>query len=228
MVECQLPKLDVAGSSPVSRSNAYPKTSLTALRLAFALVVKQVRYFCGLRLNSAIDGVEAMKNHATPREQRLCIVLVGLLLAGSYALAQTKVKPDTSKIPKKVMEALKGKFPKAEVQQWTQEKEGGTVVHDIEFTQEGWKFEADIKEDGTIHNWERQITPSELPATVRKAVENKYPKAAVQEVMFITAVKDGKDTTEGYEIVLKTAGGKTVEVTVAPDGKVLEDSGERK
>lgn len=169
-----------------------------------------------------------MKNHMTPLSQGLCIVLAGLLMAGSYALAQSKGKPDTSKIPKKVMDALKRKFPKAEIRQWTQEREGDTVVHDIEFTQEGRKFEADIKEDGTIHNWERQIAPRELPAAVRKAVENKYPRAAVQEVMFITAVTDGKDTPEGYEIVLKTTGGRIVEVTVAPDGKVLEDSGEKK
>ena len=33
---------------------------------------------------------------------------------------------------------------------------------------------------------------------------------------------------EGYEIELTTADKKEVEVTVAPDGKILEDSGEKK
>lgn len=41
----------------------------------------------------------------------------------------------------------------------------------------------------------------------------------------ITAVVDGQDTLEGYEIVLQTVDGKEVEITVAPDGTVKEDSG---
>jgi hypothetical protein len=46
--------------------------------------------------------------------------------------------------------------------------------------------------------------------------------------MAITAVKDGRDALEGYEIVLETADRKGVEVRVAPNGEVLEDSGEKK
>jgi hypothetical protein len=126
------------------------------------------------------------------------------------------------------MDTLRAKFPKAEIQQWTQEKEGDMVVHDIEFTQQGRKFEADIKEDGTIHNWEKQIPAKDLPAAVRKAVESRYPKAALKEVMAITAVMGGKDMPEGFEILLQTAGGKEIEVSVAPDGKFLEDPGEKK
>jgi hypothetical protein len=41
--------------------------------------------------------------------------------------------------------------------------------------------------------------------------------------MVITAVKDGKDALEGYEIVIETADKKEVEVTVAPDGEILEE-----
>ena len=44
----------------------------------------------------------------------------------------------------------------------------------------------------------------------------------------VTEVKDGKDKLEGYEIVLETADKKEVEVTVAPDGKILEDSTDEK
>ena len=41
-------------------------------------------------------------------------------------------------------------------------------------------------------------------------------------------MKDGKDELEGYEIILKTNEGKDVEITVAPDGKILEDSTSKK
>jgi uncharacterized membrane protein YkoI len=46
--------------------------------------------------------------------------------------------------------------------------------------------------------------------------------------MMITAVVEGKDKLEGYEVVIQTPDGKEVEVTVSDDGKILEDSGEVK
>ena len=156
----------------------------------------------------------------------LTAALAGFLLAMPAAGAQEK--PDLDKIPKIVMDALKAKFPKAEIDKWTREKEAGIVIYDFEFKQEGRKFEADIKEDGTIHNWEKEISVKDLPEIVREAVEAKYPKAALKEIMAITAVTDGKEALEGYEILLETAGKREIEVSVAPDGKFLEDSGEKK
>jgi len=156
------------------------------------------------------------------------VVIAGLLWAVSPALAQDKNKPVLDKIPNKVMDALKAKFPKARIDKWTKEKEGDIVVYDIEFKQEGRKFEADIKEDGTIHNWEKAVAVKDFPAALMKAVDTRYPKASVKEIMVITAVKNGKNELEGYEIVLETADEKEAEVTVAPDGKILEDSGEKK
>jgi hypothetical protein len=132
------------------------------------------------------------------------------------------------KIPQVVMDGLKARFPKAEIHKWTEEKEDAIVVYDIEFEQEGWKFEADVKEDGSIHNWEKAIEIKDLPEAVKKAVETEYPKSTIKEIMETTAVNDGKDALKGYEIALETADMKQVEVTVAPDGKILEDSGEKK
>ena len=155
----------------------------------------------------------------------LLAVLSGLL-PGTPSAA--KEPADLSKIPQKVMDSLKAKFPQAEIAKWTQEKEGDIVVYDIEFKQQGHKFEADIKADGAIHNWEKAIAAKDQPESVKKAVEAKYPKSISKEIMEITAIKDGKDELEGYEVVLETADKKEVEVTVAPDGKILEDSSEKK
>jgi hypothetical protein len=122
------------------------------------------------------------------------------------------------------MDALKARFPNPEIQKWTKAEEGGVVLYDIEFTQGGNKMEADIKEDGTIANWERAIPVKKLPAAVTRAMNSRYNKAVVKEVMATTTVKNGKDVPEGYEITLHTVGGKAVEITVAPNGKVVEDS----
>lgn len=134
-----------------------------------------------------------------------------------------KGKAPLGQIPKKVRSALRAKFPKAQVQKWTKETEDNVTVYDFELTQDGRKFEADIREDGSIHNWEEQITARDLPQAVRRTVTTKYPKATIKEIMRITAVKAGKDVLEGYEVVLQTPEKKTVEVTVAPNGKILEE-----
>jgi hypothetical protein len=144
------------------------------------------------------------------------------------AKVETKVEAplELGKIPQVVIGTLKAKFPDAEIHKWTKEKEGDIVVYDIEFKQQEQKFEADIKEDGTIHNWEKAIALMDLPEAVKKAAEEKYPNSTYKEIMQITAVKDGQDVLEGYEIVFETAEKKGVEVTVAPNGEILEDSGE--
>jgi hypothetical protein len=145
-------------------------------------------------------------------------LLAGFLLAMSAVHAQ-----DTAKIPKKVMDTLKAKFPRAKIDKWAREKEGGKVVYDFEFKQDGRKFEADILADGTIHNWEKAIPARDLPKAVRQTVKKKYPKARVKEIMAVTAVKAGKEVLEGYEVVVVTADKKTAEIMVSPGGKVLEE-----
>jgi hypothetical protein len=158
-------------------------------------------------------------------------LLAGLLLTGPAARAQDKKgkdKLDLDKIPKAVMDALKAKFPKAEIHKWTKAKEGDDIVYDIEFTQAGRKCEADIKENGTYINFEKEIAAKDLPAAVSKAVDARYPKATLKEIMEITAVVGKAEKLEGYEIVLTTADKREVEVTIAPDGKILEDTGAKK
>jgi hypothetical protein len=151
-------------------------------------------------------------------------VLAGLVLVPTVARAQIKGK-DLDKIPKPVMDSLKSKFPKAEITKWTKETEGGAVVYDLEFTSEGRKCEMDIKEDGTIVNIEREIAAKDLPEAVRKAVEKKYPKSTLKEIMEVMEVKDKKEVLEGYEVVIETAEKKKVELMLAPDGKILEEEG---
>lgn len=161
----------------------------------------------------------------------LAAALAVLLLAGSDVRAQNqkdKDKLDLDKIPKAVMDALKSKFPKAEIHKWTKAKEGDDIVYDIEFKQEGRKCEADIKENGVYINFEREIAAKDLPGAVKKAVEKLYPKATLKDIMEIIEVKGKDEKLDAYEITLATADGREVEVTIAPDGNVREDSGAKK
>ncbi len=157
--------------------------------------------------------------------RRLGLIVAGLLvavLAVGVTLAQDKAK-DVDKIPKAVMDALKAKFPKAEIKKWTKEKEGDTVIYDIEFTQEGRACEADIKEDGTYINYEKAVAAKDLPAAVTKTVNEKFPKATLKEIREETEVKGKDEKVIAYEIVLVTAEKKNVEIKVGLDGKILEE-----
>ncbi len=156
-----------------------------------------------------------------------CITAAVFLLA--TVVCRADEPKDLDKIPKPVMEALKAKFPDAKIRKWTKETEKGRVVYDIEFNQaNGKKAEADIFEDGTIENFEKEFDAKDLPEAVTAAVEKKYPKAKMKEVMEITEIMDKKEVHGGFEIVLETAEKKEVEVTVSKEGKILEDSGEKK
>lgn len=125
-------------------------------------------------------------------------------------------------IPSNVMAALTAKFPQAKIDKWTREKEEGKEVYDIEFRQGDRKFEADIFADGTIHNWEQQVAVSDLPQPVVNAVSRQFPKASMKDIMAVTAFTKGTEHLEGYEIVVQRSHKKDVEVTIAPDGRILE------
>ena len=151
------------------------------------------------------------------------VVVVAVIMSSCVTMfAETKVQDNLNldKIPPVVMDGLKAKFPRAEIRKWSKEKEGGIVIYDIEFEQWGRNFEADIKEDGSIHNWERAISYKELPQMIKDAVYMEYPDAVIIETMRVNEVKSGKDILEGYEITLKTADRKEIEIMVVPDGPV--------
>ena len=146
---------------------------------------------------------------------------------GAPAVSTTSAQASTH-IPPKVLNALTTKFPLAKIDKSSREKEDGKDVYDIEFSQGGKKFEADIFADGTFHNWEQQIPASDLPQPVVQTVARQFPQATMKEVMAVTEVTGGNERLQGYEIVVQRAHKKDVEMTVAPDGKILEGPGKEK
>jgi len=158
-------------------------------------------------------------------------MLTAFALCTLVGIRQSRADEETvpqDKIPKAVMDALLGKFPKAKIDKCTKEKEGDDVIYDIEFKQEGRKCEADITEKGVYINYEKEIAAKDLPKGVVDAVNNRYPNAKMKEIMEETEVKGNKEKVVAYEIVLKTGDKKEVEVKVSTEGKILEDSGAEK
>ena len=162
--------------------------------------------------------------------RQAAVLVVGIFvtvwaIGSGAALAQEETVP-ANKIPTTVMDALLARFPRAMIDKCTRAKEDGEIVYDIEFTQQsGRKGEADIREAGTYINFEKAIDAKSLSRTVRDAVDKRYPKSTLKEVMEETEVKGRNEKLSAYEVVLVTADKKNVEVRVSPDGRILEDTG---
>jgi len=151
-----------------------------------------------------------------------------LLFVASIGLRAEEESVPPDKIPKAVMDSLLKKFPKAKVDKCHKATEDNAVVYDIEFKEGDRKCEADIKEDGTYINYEKAIAAKDLPKAVTEAIEKRYPKSTLKEIMEETEVKGKEEKLSAYEVVLVTADKKEEEVRVSPDGKILEDTGAEK
>jgi hypothetical protein len=148
-----------------------------------------------------------------------CAALVASLPPGAWAQDE---KVDVDKLPAKVSATLKARFPGAKITTATKTLENGEVIYDIEMTRAGRKHEMDLKEDGSIVNFENEIAVNALPAAVVAAVKTKYPGSTIKEAMEVMVIKDKKDTVEEYEVIIETAEKKEVELAVSPDGKRIE------
>ena len=151
-------------------------------------------------------------------------VLAGVfaLLLGIAGVRAQEVPVAPDKIPAPVMTALRARFPDAKIDKCVREQEGKDTVYDIEFVQNGRKGEADITAKGVYINFENAITVDSLPKPVRDAIDKSYRGATVVEAMEETEVKGKNEKISAYEVVLKTAAGKQIEVRLSPGCKVLE------
>jgi len=149
-------------------------------------------------------------------------LIAGATLAMLVTLAVAQEKLDASKLPPKVSEAVKARFPGATITQVTKETENGEVVYDIEMTKDGKKHEMDCKEDGTLVDIQNEIAVKDLPPAAVTSIKSKYPNCTIKEVGEILVVKDKKETRDHFEVLIDTADKKEVELTVSLDGTKIE------
>jgi hypothetical protein len=155
------------------------------------------------------------------------VTIFALALCGVARAADEKKEDEGAKkikesdVPAKVMSTVKEKFPKAKIDSIEKETENGKVIYDFEMKLEGVKWEADIQDDGTLLETEQEIKAKDAPVAVINAVKEKYPKGSIKEVMAKT--KGSETKIHEYEVVVRQEA-KDHEVTVAPDGKITEES----
>jgi len=151
---------------------------------------------------------------------RLVASVVMFAILACAATAQEKIEAD--KLPQKVKDAVKARFPGHAITQATKELENGEVIFDIEMTVGGKKHEMDCKEDGTIVDIQNEIDAKDLPPAALNAIKAKYPGSTIKEVGEILVVKDKKETRDHFEVIIETADKKEMELTVSLDGSKIE------
>jgi uncharacterized membrane protein YkoI len=158
------------------------------------------------------------------------MVVAALFVLLSGCMHEQKEAKDqkiaTGEVPQNVMASVQHRLPGAQVTGVEKENEAGGIVYDFELTQQGRKYEMDVKEDGTIMEIEKQVSANDAPPAVMKAVQGKWPTATVKEIMEVDVVKGAQETADHYEVTLATADAKEKEVVVSMDGAIKEEGGE--
>jgi hypothetical protein len=143
------------------------------------------------------------------------------LLAWVSAAAADEQKVALKDLPKAVVDAVKARFPAAEMKEASKETEDGKTTYEVSIEDKGKTVDISATIEGKITAIETKIAAADLPAAVAQAIEAKYPKATVQKAEQIVEF-EGSNESQSYEVVLKTEAKKAIEVKLSPEGKILK------
>jgi uncharacterized membrane protein YkoI len=143
--------------------------------------------------------------------------LAGLFLLTAARAGEEKIPLD--KLPKAVLDAVKQKYPGAELVSANKEEENGQVVYEVVVKDKGQKLEVEFKPDGTFVSVEKEVAAKDLPKAVADAIEAKFPKATIKHAAEETAAGD-KVT---YEVILVTADNQRYLLELDSKGKITEE-----
>jgi len=148
------------------------------------------------------------------------VVWSGLLGLVSAARADEEKVP-LKDVPRTVLDAVKARFPGAELTGAAKETEDGKTTYEVALKEKDRNVDVALTAEGKIVEIEREIAAGALPKAVAAAIEAKYPKATVKKAEEIVEFDGGKES-RSYEVVLAVAK-KTLEVKLSPEGKVLKE-----
>jgi hypothetical protein len=130
-----------------------------------------------------------------------------------------KEKVPLDKVPAKVLDGVKQKYPNAKLLGASKEKEDGKWQYEIELQNGEQRIDITLLEDGSIESIEVTIAAADLPKPVKEAIDAKYANAKIEKAEEITK----RDQSQVFEVVLTTSDKKKVEVVLKPDGKIEKE-----
>lgn len=149
---------------------------------------------------------------------KLCASLLAVagLLFGSTVQADEEDVPLT-RLPAKVRDAVKAKFPEAELVKASKEVDEGVVLFEVGIKNKGQTIEVTVNEGGQIVEIEYQIDPKDLPKAVTDSLNKKYGALKFEKAEDIV-----KGDKKYYEVLIAHANGtRKTEVQIDKDGKIL-------
>jgi uncharacterized membrane protein YkoI len=149
------------------------------------------------------------------------LLAIVALSVGVVAWAEDE-KISLDKVPAKVKEAVKAKYPKAEIVSAELGDQDGKKVYEFDLKEGDKKWEVSFTPEGKFVSAEEPVAKEDdLPATVKEGFRKKYPDAKVVSIEKETS-GEGDATKVVYEIVIEKGKGK-VEVQFDPDGKFIAE-----
>jgi len=148
----------------------------------------------------------------------LLVVAFFLPAAGCFAAPAGAQKASSDKkveAPKAVMTAFHKTYPKAEIKNVGLETTDSATYFEIESVDGSVRRDILYTEDGSAFEIEESVTPGDLPAAVRKALDAKYPNGDLKKSEKIT-----RGETTQFEILLEN-NEERVEMVVDASGKIL-------
>jgi hypothetical protein len=146
-------------------------------------------------------------------------IAMGLILSVVPTRADEEKTP-LDKVPAAALQAVKKRFPDAQISGASKETEDGKTVYEVTLKDKGRTVEVTSTADGTLLTIEREIPMKEIPEVVKKAFDAKNANVKVQSIEEVIKVEGAKETLQYYEFHLPG----DVEVCIHPDGKLRESA----
>ena len=140
----------------------------------------------------------------------------GAVAEAAKPAADEDIKP--SELTSAVTEALKAKFPKAEIKSAEKGEEDGKPIFEVGITNDKHSIDVTLSPKGEILSFEKTLKMNELPKVMKKSLSAKYPHSSVKVIEEVWE----HDKLTGYEGTIITADKKSVEVNFDPKGKLIE------
>jgi hypothetical protein len=147
--------------------------------------------------------------------RKICLLIVGLALAGSAFAQEKKIKRSElpAAVEKTVVEQSKG----ATIQGFNEEKENGQTTYEVEMLVNGHTKDVQMDANGVVIEIEEQVDLQAVSGDVKAGLQAKAGKGKITKIESLTK----KDKLVAYEAQVVTDGKKS-EVQVGPDGKPLD------
>lgn len=119
-----------------------------------------------------------------------------------------------SQVPAAAQQTIKQHAPETAIKKIEKDEEDGKVAYEFQIIQGGKKSEITVAADGKLLSVEEEVALADVPVAVRQTIEAQAAGGKAGTLEKVT--EDGETTFEAK--VQK--GGKRLEITVTPDGKL--------